>query len=189
MDLCVSPHPQADKLISRLFLGFPTNIYFLHFTFTAPYSSSKAALNNISESLRLELSPFGVSVVTILAGLLETHFHSGEMQFKLRPDSLYARIEEIIEGWANGKSKPKGQSAEDFAASIAGDILGQGKGGMVWKGPNAGSIKWATKFLPISLMVSKNMLFPCIFDNVAILDSPSHTRIIVLTQDHSRIHL
>ena len=126
----------------------------MRFHFKAPYSSSKAALNNISESLRLELSPFGVSIVTILAGLIETHFHSGNMYFKLRPDSLYAPIKEIIEGWANGKSKPKGQSAEDFAASIAVDILGQGKGGMVWKGPNAGSVKWATKFFPASLIVS-----------------------------------
>lgn len=122
--------------------------------FTAVYSSSKAALNNISESLRLELSPFGVSVVNILAGVIETHFHAGNMQFKLQSDSLYTPIEEIIEGWASGRSKPKGQSAEDFAASINGDILGQGDGGLVWKGPNAGSIKWASKFFPASLMVS-----------------------------------
>ncbi|POS72955.1 hypothetical protein DHEL01_v208645 [Diaporthe helianthi] len=126
----------------------------LNMPWISPYSSSKAALNNISESLRLELSPFGVSVVTILVGLVETHFHSRDMHFKLRPDSLYAPIEETIEVWANGKSKPKGQSAEDFDASIAGDILGQGKGGMVWKGPNAGSIKWATSLLPTSLMDS-----------------------------------
>ncbi|KAK2611715.1 hypothetical protein N8I77_005039 [Diaporthe amygdali] len=126
----------------------------LNMPWISVYSSSKAALNNISESLRLELSPFGVSVVTILAGLLETHFHAGDMQFKLRPDSLYAPIEEIIEGWASGRSKPKGQSAEDFAASINGDILGQGNGGLVWKGPNAGSIKWASKFFPASLMDS-----------------------------------
>lgn len=152
---------------------------FLRFPFKAVYSSSKAALNIISESLRLELSPFGVSVVTILAGLLETNFHAGDMQFKLRPDSLYAPIDEIIEGWASGRSKPKGQSAEDFAASIAGDILGQGEGGLVWKGPNAGSIKWASKFFPSSLMVSTRTLSnPCPFTDGALSDSPNpHPRI------------
>lgn len=111
-------------------------------------------MNNISESLRLELGPFGVGVITILAGLLETHFHSSDMQFKLMPESRYAPIESIIEGWANGRAKPKGQTAEDFAASIAEDILGRGRGGLVWKGPNAGSIRWASKFFPQSLMVS-----------------------------------
>lgn len=166
-------HFQPYEPSSCSFLKFLTDTIFLRLTFTAPYSSSKAALNNLSECLRLELSPFGVSVVTILGGLIETHFHSGDMQFKLRPDSLYAPIEEIIESWANGKSKPKGQSAEDFAASIAGDILGQGNGGMVWKGPNAGSAKWATKFFPASLMVSTSTLFPCPFGNEAIPDPPS----------------
>lgn len=148
----------AFRLTSKHTRGSQTNLYLLRLTFTAPYSSSKAALNIISETLRLELSPFGVSVVTILGGLIETQFHSGDMQFKLRSDSLYAPIEEIIEGWANGKSKPKGQPAEDFAASIAGDILGEGNGGMVWKGPNAGSAKWATKFFPASFMVSASTL-------------------------------
>lgn len=171
------------------YLGFSTDIYFLRLNITAPYSSSKAALNNISEILQLELSPFGVSVITILAGLLETQFHSGDIQFNLSRDSLYAPIEEIIEGWANGKSKPKGQSAEDFAASISGDILGQGKGGMVWKGPNAGSVKWAASFFPASLMVSSSTLFLCPFDNRVPQTSYLHPRIIVLTRDHSRTRL
>ncbi|KUI56150.1 NADPH-dependent 1-acyldihydroxyacetone phosphate reductase [Cytospora mali] len=42
------------------------------------YASSKAALGNISETLRLELSPFGVSVVIIMAGVVTSQFHEND---------------------------------------------------------------------------------------------------------------
>ncbi|KAI0149876.1 hypothetical protein F4776DRAFT_659772 [Hypoxylon sp. NC0597] len=41
--------------------------------------------------------------------------------------------------------------ADQFAAHIAEDIVGNGKGGSVWKGLNAGTIKLATKWFPESL--------------------------------------
>ena len=42
------------------------------------YASSKAALNSISDTLRLELAPFNVSVVTIMVGTVATPFHANE---------------------------------------------------------------------------------------------------------------
>ncbi len=114
----------------------------------AGYSSSKAALTTISETLRLELSPFDVSVVTIMAGVVTTHFHDNEPGFKLPEGSLYAPIEEIIAGWASGKSKPRGCTPEQFAESLVGEVVGDGKSGMVWKGPHAAGIKFLLNWLP-----------------------------------------
>lgn len=93
------------------------------------YCSSKAALTTVSETLRLELSPFGVSVVTIMAGAVSSHFHDNEPDFKLPNRSYYAPIEEIVAGWASGKSKPGGCSPEQFAESLVEDIVGDDKGG------------------------------------------------------------
>lgn len=132
----------------------------LRMIITAAYSSSKAALCNLSETLRLELSPFGVSVVTIMTGVVTTQFHENDA-FSLPQTSRYAVIKEIISSWANGKAKPKGCSAEQFAESLLEDIVGKGKGGVVWKGPHAGAIKAMVKWLPASLGVSlSSHIFP-----------------------------
>lgn len=40
--------------------------------FHAPYTASKVALNVLSDTLRLELKPFGVQVSTIIAGSIDT---------------------------------------------------------------------------------------------------------------------
>ncbi|KAI0965160.1 oxidoreductase [Xylaria arbuscula] len=112
------------------------------------YLSSKAALTNLSETLRLELAPFGVSVVTVMPGVIGSHFHDNEPQFKLPEGSRYSAIENIIAGWASGKSKPGGCTTEQFADMVVQDIVGDGKGGMAWRGPHASSIKVLAHWLP-----------------------------------------
>ncbi|TNF03628.1 MAG: SDR family NAD(P)-dependent oxidoreductase [Deltaproteobacteria bacterium] len=50
------------------------------------YSASKAALNNFLESLRLDVAPYGVKVITVLPGFLETpmaNHNEFEMPFKV----------------------------------------------------------------------------------------------------------
>lgn len=83
-----------------------------------------------------------------MAGVITTHFHDNEPSFKLPEGSLYGPIEEIIAGWASGKSKPQGCTPEQFAESLVGDVVDDGKSGMVWKGPHAGGIKFLAKWLP-----------------------------------------
>lgn len=123
-------------------------------TCTASYASSKAALTNISETLRLELQPFGVTVVTLMAGTIKSHFHAND-SFALPSSSRYVPIEDVIAGWANGESLPKNAcSVEEFAEMITTYVVGDQKGGVVYKGPNAGSMynlsKWAPRFIAVS---------------------------------------
>ncbi|KAI1411985.1 oxidoreductase [Hypoxylon sp. FL1857] len=115
------------------------------------YCSSKAALTNFSETLRLELAPFGVSVVTIMAGVVASHFHDND-SFSLPPTSRYVAIEKTIAGWASGELKPKGVSAEEFAETLVDDVVGVGSGGgLVWKGPHAGGVKFLSKWAPSAI--------------------------------------
>ncbi|KAI1151616.1 oxidoreductase [Nemania diffusa] len=111
------------------------------------YLSSKAAITNLSETLRLELSPFGVSVLTVMTGTVDSKFHHNEPKFGLPNESRYEPIEDIIAGWASGKSKPKGCTAENFAEMVVPYIVGSNEG-MLWIGPNAGSIKFLAYWLP-----------------------------------------
>ena len=46
-------------------IGFPVS---------SAYSSSKFAMEGLSESLRLEMAPFGVNVIIIEPGIVDTNF-------------------------------------------------------------------------------------------------------------------
>lgn len=111
-------------------------------------------MTNISETLRLELSPFGVDVVTVMAGVVTSNFHANDINFDLPLNSGYAPIKSIIATWASGDAKPKGCSAEEFAEILVADVLDNGKtSGLVWRGPYAASLKFMTGWLPRFLMV------------------------------------
>ncbi|KJZ75445.1 hypothetical protein HIM_05141 [Hirsutella minnesotensis 3608] len=112
------------------------------------YSSSKAALTCMSETMRLELSPFGVSVVTIMAGIITTHFHDNEAAFHLGETSRYAFIEDIIATWASGQAKPKGTPPDLFAEQIVEDIVKSTKTGLLWRGAHAGMSRFVATWLP-----------------------------------------
>ncbi|KAB8263692.1 hypothetical protein BDV32DRAFT_146508 [Aspergillus pseudonomiae] len=89
------------------------------------YSSSKAAVAQLSETLRLELAPLGVSVVCLMIGTITTAFHANEPEVVLLPTSRYAAVRQTISDWATGRAGPKGCSADEFAASIVDDVLGR----------------------------------------------------------------
>lgn len=123
----------------------------------AAYAASKAALNTLSETMRLELAPLGVSVVTILPGVIDSKLHvNGTASFDLPPTSRYAAIKDIIAGWANGTAQPKDSlSVDKFAELVVDDIMGTGKGGVVSRGPYAALLRcigqWAPRWLAVNL--------------------------------------
>ncbi|KAI1123131.1 hypothetical protein F5Y10DRAFT_252440 [Nemania abortiva] len=104
----------------------------LNTPYLGSYLSSKAALKTISDTLRLELAPFGITVVTVMAGVVNTLY--GEPHFALPATSHYSVNEELISDWATGKTKPPGSSPEEFAELIMDDIVGDIKDVVVWKG-------------------------------------------------------
>ncbi|KAJ7273386.1 hypothetical protein C8J57DRAFT_1597803 [Mycena rebaudengoi] len=117
------------------------------------YSTSKAALTSLSDTMRLEFSPFGVSVITIMVGVVTTPFHANEPQLVLPPTSRYAAIKDTISRWATGQAGPKGGSPEELAESLINDIVGLAKtSGQVWKGAYAGTIKIASRWVPTSML-------------------------------------
>ncbi|KAJ7457204.1 hypothetical protein B0H11DRAFT_1738479 [Mycena galericulata] len=120
------------------------------------YSSSKAALTSLSDILRLELAPFGVTVVTLMVGSVKSSFHANEPEVVLPSTSRYTVMRQTISDWATGTAAayPKTQSPADFAESVVHDIVGSSKPAHVWKGPNAGTMKFLTRWLPTSIFDS-----------------------------------
>ncbi|KAJ7132931.1 hypothetical protein C8R46DRAFT_1140003 [Mycena filopes] len=127
------------------------------------YASSKAALTSLSDTLRIELAPLGVSVVTIMLGTVTTAFYANTTQttttgntllrFELPPTSRYTAIKDTIARWASGEATPRGAaSADEIAASLVREIVGEGRSGQVWVGPYSTIMRIVSRWLPLSVL-------------------------------------
>lgn len=109
----------------------------------------------MSETLRSEVEPLGVKVLTVFAGNVKTRFWSGEKEVTLPEGSKYAAISETINEAAGGKfGGDKQSSADQFSDQLFTAIV-RGRGGAVWQGALAGSVRWVSKFAPSWLLVSR----------------------------------
>ena len=67
-------------------IGFPVS---------PAYISSKFALEGLSESMRYELSPFGINTIIIEPGVIKTNFMSSTKK-SMKPDSAYKEIADKV---------------------------------------------------------------------------------------------
>lgn len=94
--------------------------------FYAPYRSSKAAVSAIGESLRAELAPFGIRVLEIMPGPIDTDMLAGSARPPDAVDDPDYRA--MAERYAAGRAAVEHQktSAEDAARVIVDAILDDG---------------------------------------------------------------
>jgi len=91
--------------------------------FYGPYRSSKAAVSAIGESLRAELAPFGIRVLEIMPGPIDTDMLEGSDR---APEAIdFDGYREMAERYYEGRKAVEGQvtSTEDAANAIADAIL------------------------------------------------------------------
>lgn len=119
------------------------------------YGGSKAAVELIGETLRLELAPFDVKVITCVTGVVKTNMMSNSAKYDLPAGSLYAPIAKYISARANGEEVKDAGPPEDFAKRLVNDILG-GASGMVYRGKMATVAKYISAFLPAGILVSQS---------------------------------
>lgn len=117
------------------------------------YGASKAAATRLSETMRLELEPLGIKVVTLITGIIETNLHANESAITLSEASFY----KPIEGWLNdriaGKDRPKGMSTEDYAQAFVRSVE-NGSSGKVYIGPISKLIQYVQWWMPTMVWVS-----------------------------------
>lgn len=121
------------------------------------YSTSKVAVKQLSEVLRVELEPLGVRVVTPIIGAVETHIfdnsHIGP--FQMPSGSYYEPIRPILQEIREGKKQPELTNVDVLARQLVGDILG-GARGPVWRGATSTICRWLSNWLPNWLLDSLN---------------------------------
>ncbi len=135
--------------------GMIINISSVSGTFTTPfagvYCSSKAALNSISDALRIELAPFGIKVVTVRPGGIKTKFgdtaFSG-LEFLDRKKSVYAGIADFVEKRAIS-SQDNPMSVEKFAGILVQKISGGDPEPVICLGEGARKLPMLKFLLPV----------------------------------------
>lgn len=115
------------------------------FAFSAAYNASKAAVASYSDTLRIELGPLGIKVVTLFMGEVSTNLMSPD-NISFDPESIYTAALEGTKERSRNHAK-NSMKPEVFAKQVVQAILakssGYGKGEFLWKGTNA----WAIWFL------------------------------------------
>ncbi|KAK4910065.1 NADPH-dependent 1-acyl dihydroxyacetone phosphate reductase [Elasticomyces elasticus] len=118
------------------------------YVFGSVYNASKGALHSYTDTLRVELAPFGVRVVNIITGGVKSSIARTERQ--LPRGSVYLPIVDQYDR-RQTHSQANAIPAEDYAWSVVRQVLGSRKD-TIWEGGKSWQVWFATSFLPKSFM-------------------------------------
>lgn len=104
----------------------------------------------ISESLRIELEPLGVRVLTVMLGQVGTQIYANSPVFRLPEGSPYEKIAETIARQSRGELNLNNEPAEVTARNLVRDTIG-GRRGQIWRGGMAGTVYLTLWLLPTRL--------------------------------------
>ncbi len=141
---------------------------------TAAYNGSKAALAQYSETLRLELEPLGIRVVTAVTGQVTTNLPVAP---KLEESSIYKPLEPTLHERSkvhkgikakspkhefvkttNNTATEKSMSPETYASALVKHVSGSSPKPWFWKGTNS-TVTWiVSTFAPKTAFVSYRSL-------------------------------
>ena len=89
--VCQAVIPVMRKQKSGIIVNVSSVAGRIGFPVSPAYISSKFALEGLSESMRYELSPFGINIIIIEPGVIKTNFMSS-VKKSMKPDSVYKDI-------------------------------------------------------------------------------------------------
>ena len=97
--------------------------------FSGAYCATKAALHALSDAQRMELKPFGIDVIIVQPGAIESKFGDNSLANVLQritPESLYAPLKEAIKARATA-SQDNPTPASEFAKILIAQLLNNPK--------------------------------------------------------------
>ncbi|PSR19318.1 short-chain dehydrogenase [filamentous cyanobacterium CCP3] len=149
---------QVAPVMKRQRSGVIVNIGSISGVVTTPfagaYCASKAALHSLSEALRMELAPFGIQVVTVQPGAIQSNFgHAAEQGLAevLSPESWYSLLESKIRARAV-LSQAQATPADTFAEQLVAAVMRQPPPMILRLGKKSRWLPLLKQLLPLRLM-------------------------------------
>ena len=123
--------------------------------FAAAYCSSKAAIHSLTDALRMELAPFGISVVSIQPGGVRSSFgQHAEAAIRLPEGSIYRPVEGGIR--ARAQAGQQGATpAEEFAPPVVEALLRNPPPRVIRGGANSVRLPLLKRLLPAAMFDGK----------------------------------
>ncbi|EXJ87880.1 hypothetical protein A1O1_04807 [Capronia coronata CBS 617.96] len=123
--------------------------------FQATYNASKAAMAMYSDTMRLELAPFGIRVVELKSTSVASNGFKNQQDVATLPKgSIYEPAREVVERTLCGDFAAVEVTADQWAAEVVHDLLKPTPPQTIWRGTKAGMAKWAHYLVPASLLES-----------------------------------
>lgn len=123
--------------------------------FQSVYNASKAAMAMFSDSQRLELAPFGITVVDLKTGVVDSNFqknHGEAREVTLPKGSIYEPAKETVEKVMRGDELVKsGVPAQQWAELVVQDLLRKKPPSNIWRGSQAWLV-WIGTILPFGTL-------------------------------------
>src|SRR5690554_4668608 len=121
--------------------------------FSGVYCASKAALHALSDALRLELAPFGISVMTVQPGAIASEFgNNASAAITLSENSWFKPWEKAVQARARASQKASSTSARSFADELMRYINNPLRPETALIGSGARSMVRLKRWLPTSLL-------------------------------------
>jgi len=148
--------PQMQERKSGIIVNISSVSGILTTPFGGAYCATKAALNSISDAMRLELAPFGINVITVQPGAIKSNFgnraSSGVDAYKGK-GSLYSFAAKYIEMRAiDSQNNPTKVGV--FAAHVADRVLSENPPAVIRYGKLSFKLPFFKKFLPVNVLDS-----------------------------------
>ncbi|KAE8324529.1 hypothetical protein BDV39DRAFT_180391 [Aspergillus sergii] len=114
----------------------------------APYNASKAALSQYSKTLRLEVKPFGIEVIELVTGFVQSNIlHHGMHAPKT---SLYLPLKKTIEE-IKYEGNANGMPADAYARSVVAKLVKPRVSTEIWEGVHARTLRLLVAILPLRI--------------------------------------
>lgn len=138
----------------------------LPFPFASAYNATKAAVSAYSDTLRLELGPLGIRVVTLFMGEVSTRLRAAD-SINFGPESLYADVEAKVKDRTEHSARVSTTPAA-FAKQVVSKVLGQNDLSYIWKGTNS-FIVWLLNAVGPRKVFDSTMKAPVGFDDKSLV--------------------
>ncbi|KAK7038395.1 short chain dehydrogenase reductase [Favolaschia claudopus] len=110
----------------------------------AGYNASKAALHSFSDTLRVELEPFNIKVITTVTALVKSNIFKPT---RFPKDSLYKPLEDVVNDLHIQNNK-RAASAEKYARQLVAETLRTKPPAYSWGGASASAFWFLVSFFP-----------------------------------------